>query len=208
MLTVQYRMNACIMTWSSEELYGGKLEAHASVATHTLHELSHVKDCAGSFCDHAVLQLIDTSGCDLSSEETEEGGSKMNRGEAAVAMAFVQRLLDSGVKPDDIGVITPYAAQVGLLREMRPESVGPSLEISTVDGFQGREKEAIVISMVRCNTSGEIGFLADKRRMNVAVTRARRQCTLVCNVDTVGADPFLKRLVDYFMDRGEYFSAE
>lgn len=207
MLTVQYRMHADIMTWSSEELYGGKLEAHASVAAHTLHDLSDVKDNDGN-CDHAVLQIIDTSGCDLPGEETEGDGSKLNRGEAAVTMAVVRRLLDSGMKPIDIGVITPYAAQVGLLREMRPESVGPSLEISTVDGFQGREKEAIVISMVRCNTMREIGFLSDKRRMNVAVTRARRQCTLVCNVDTVGADPFLKRLVDYFMDHGEYFGAE
>lgn len=76
-----------------------------------------------------------------------------------------------------------------------------------MDGFQGREKEAIIISMVRCNPTGEVGFLADKRRMNVAVTRARRHCALVCDSETVSNDPFLKGLVQYFEEHGEYASA-
>lgn len=69
-------------------------------------------------------------------------------------------------------------------------------------------QEAIIISMVRSNDKSEVGFLADNRRMNVAVTRARRHCALVCDSETVSSDPFLKRLVDYFSDHGEYASAE
>lgn len=81
------------------------------------------------------------------------------------------------------------------------------MEISTVDGFQGREKEAIIISMVRSNSKKEVGFLSDHRRMNVAVTRARRQCCLVCDTETVTSDVFLKRLIEYFEENGEYLSA-
>lgn len=164
-----------------------------------------------------VLLLIDTAGCEME-EALEVGGeSKLNRGEAEVAIAHVQRLLRLGMKPSEIGVITPYAAQVGALRELRSEKLmlsqsgdgasAQAVEISTVDGFQGREKEAIIISMVRSNTTGEVGFLADHRRMNVAVTRARRQCVLICDSDTVKNDPFLKRLVEYFEENGEYASA-
>jgi hypothetical protein len=76
------------------------------------------------------------------------------------------------------------------------------------DGFQGREKEAIIISMVRSNQGGQVGFLADSRRMNVAVTRARRHCALVCDSETVGSDVFLKRLVEWFEAHGEYVSAQ
>ena len=96
---------------------------------------------------------------------------------------------------------------MGRLRELRPEGLASQLEISTVDGFQGREKEAIIISMVRCNSRGEVGFLADSRRMNVAVTRARRHVALVTDAETASADPFLKRLVEYFEQHGEYASA-
>jgi len=96
---------------------------------------------------------------------------------------------------------------VALLKELRPDHLAPSLEISTVDGFQGREKEAIVISMVRSSEGGGVGFLADARRMNVAVTRARRHCALVCDSETVGRDAFLGRLVGYFEAHGEIESA-
>ena len=81
------------------------------------------------------------------------------------------------------------------------------MEISSVDGFQGREKEAIIISMVRSSESGGVGFLSDRRRMNVAVTRARRHCALVCDSETVSRDDFLKRLIEYFSAHGEYSSA-
>ena len=123
----------------------------------------------------------------------DEGDSKSNEGEARVVMALVRTLRARGVPAAELGVITPYAAQVAVLREMRAEAGGDltGLEISTVDGFQGREKEVIVISMVRSNSAGVVGFLADARRMNVAVTRARRHCALVCDTETVsrGASP-------------------
>ncbi|KAG0563369.1 hypothetical protein KC19_8G025200 [Ceratodon purpureus] len=132
----------------------------------------------------------------------------MNEGEARVAVAHTKRIIEAGVSPGDIGIITPYSAQVGLLRELRLEDKNlTDVEISTVDGFQGREKEAIIISMVRSNDTHEVGFLNDNRRMNVAVTRARRQSCIVCNIETVGKDEFLKRLVDHFEANGENLSA-
>ncbi|GAB4814237.1 hypothetical protein N2152v2_001283 [Parachlorella kessleri] len=206
MLTVQYRMHHSIMDWSSQEMYGGRLQAHGSVAEHTLADLQGVREEAASL---PVLLLVDTAGCEMWEQQEEEGDSKRNDGEAAVVMAHVRRLVAAGVRTQDIGIITPYNAQVGRLRELRPEGGAQALlEISTVDGFQGREKDAIIISMVRSNETGQVGFLADSRRMNVAVTRARRHCALVCDTETVSKDPFLKRLVDYFEQHGEYESAE
>ncbi|KAL4427329.1 hypothetical protein ABPG77_003238 [Micractinium sp. CCAP 211/92] len=205
MLTVQYRMNSDIMEWSSQELYGGRLAAHESVAGHTM---AGVAGATAAAAELPVLLLIDTTGCDMEEQQEEEGDSKWNDGEARVVMEHVRRLMAAGVPASDIGIITPYNAQVTRLRELRPEALAGRLEISTVDGFQGREKEAIIISMVRSNASRTVGFLADARRMNVAVTRARRHCALVCDSETVSAaDPFLARLLGYFEAHGEYASA-
>eukprot|EP00878_Enallax_costatus_P023460 GHUV01024954.1.p1 GENE.GHUV01024954.1~~GHUV01024954.1.p1 ORF type:complete len:171 (+),score=59.39 GHUV01024954.1:842-1354(+) len=154
-----------------------------------------------------TLLLIDTAGCDFEEQQEQDGDSKYNRGEAEAALAHMQRLLAAGLSPADIGIITPYSAQVALLRELRPEKLAGSLEVATVDGFQGREKEAIVISMVRSNASGQVGFLADCRRMNVAVTRARRHVALVCDSETVSKDAFLGRLISYVEEQGHYESA-
>ena len=144
----------------------------------------------------------------------EEGDSTANPREARVAFAVARRLVFSGsVKPDELGIIAPYSAQVGLLRELRAEAGFENsellkIEISTVDGFQGREKDAVVLSATRSNEKGDVGFLADARRMNVAVTRARMHCVLVCDTDTVGRhDAFLRRLVAHFEARGEYVAA-
>nr|CAD1841604.1 unnamed protein product [Ananas comosus var. bracteatus] len=203
MLTVQYRMHDLIMRWSSKELYNDKIIAHPSVSGHKLYDLEDVKRSSST---EPTLLLIDTTGCDM--EEKKDEDSTMNEGEAAVSTAHAKQLVESGVSATDIGIITPYAAQVLCLKILRSnEDKLKDVEISTVDGFQGREKEAIIISMVRSNSKREVGFLSDHRRMNVAVTRARRQCCLVCDVETVGQDSFLKRLVDYFTERGEYLSA-
>ncbi|TVU03872.1 hypothetical protein EJB05_50585 [Eragrostis curvula] len=196
MLTIQYRMHELIMNWSSKELYSNKIKAHSSVAGHMLYDLEEVK-CSSS--TEPTIILIDTTGCDMEEVKDEEE-STMNEGEAAVSIAHAKLLVESGVHASDIGIITPYSAQVTCLKMMRNKDAKlKDLEISTVDGFQGREKEAIIISMV--------GFLSDHRRMNVAVTRARRQCCLVCDVETVSNDKFLKRLVEYFEENGEYLSA-
>ncbi|TYH02592.1 hypothetical protein ES288_A09G153200v1 [Gossypium darwinii] len=189
MLTVQYRMHELIMNWSSKELYSSKIKAHSSVATHMLFDLENVKKC------------------DMEEKKDEEE-STLNEGEAEVAISHAKRLIHAGVHASDIGIITPYAAQVVLLKMLKSnEDKLKNVEISTVDGFQGREKEAVIISMVRSNSKKEVGFLSDRRRMNVAVTRARRQCCLVCDTETVSSDGFLKRLVEYFEEHGEYLSA-
>ncbi|GFY80585.1 DNA-binding protein [Actinidia rufa] len=171
MLTVQYRMHELIMNWSSKELYNSKIKAFSSVAAHKLHDLEGVKKTSST---EPTLILIDIAGCDMEEKKDEED-STMNEGEAKVAITHAKRLVQSGVQASDIGIITPYAAQVVLLKMMRSnDDKLKDLEISTVDGFQGREKEAIIISMVRSNSKKEVGFLSDRRRMNVAVTRARR----------------------------------
>ncbi|KAK9834338.1 hypothetical protein WJX81_008466 [Elliptochloris bilobata] len=204
MLAVQYRMHGDVMAWASHELYDDRLTAADAVAAHTLADLPDVDPrLAGEL---GVLALIDTAGCGMEEAAEEGSESRANPGEARAALAHVRRLLAAGVRPADIGVITPYNAQVALLREMRGEALA-AVEISSVDGFQGREKEAIVISMVRCNAEGTIGFLSDRRRMNVAVTRARRHCALVCDSETVGRDAFLGRLLAHFEAHGEYSSA-
>ena len=102
-----------------------------------------------------------------------------------------------------IAVIAPYAAQVRLLRELLDAD---GLEIDTVDGFQGREKEAVVISLVRSNGEGQIGFLADVRRMNVALTRARRKLIIIGDSATIGSHSFYQQLLEYFEAIGAYRS--
>ncbi|XVE75645.1 hypothetical protein DITRI_Ditri12bG0109700 [Diplodiscus trichospermus] len=204
MLTVQYRMHELIMNWSSNELYNGKIKAHPSVAAHMLFDLENVKKSSST---EPTLLLIDIAGCEMEERKDEEE-STLNEGEAEVSISHAKRLVQSGVPASDIGIITPYAAQVVLLKMLKSnEDKLKDLEISTVDGFQGREKEAIIISMVRSNSKKEVGFLSDHRRMNVAVTRARRQCCLVCDTETVTSDRFLKRLIEYFEEHGEYLSA-
>ncbi|KAK2653240.1 hypothetical protein Ddye_013096 [Dipteronia dyeriana] len=229
MLTVQYRMHELIMNWSSKELYNSKVKAHPSVAAHMLFDLEDVKRSSST---EPTLLLVDIAGgkgfkiiypiclctpvpeihpsdtlrCDMEEKKDEED-STLNEGEVEVAMAHAKRLVQSGVQASDIGIVTPYAAQVVLLRMLKSKDDKlKNIEISTVDGFQGREKEAIIISMVRSNSKKEVGFLSDHRRMNVAVTRARRQCCLVCDTETVSSDGFLKRLVEYFEEHGEYLS--
>jgi ATP-dependent RNA/DNA helicase IGHMBP2 len=202
-LSVQYRMHERIMTWSSEALYGGGIEAHASVRAHLLQELPQVAPAADTA---APLVFIDTAGCDFEEEREAQGDSRSNPGEARLLEAHVGRLLAAGVRPQEIAVITPYNAQVGLLRaSLHPRH--PELEIASVDGFQGREKEAVVISLVRSNPRGEVGFLADERRLNVAVTRARRHVAIIGDSATVAAHPFLAQLVAYFQEHGDYRSA-
>ena len=98
-------------------------------------------------------------------------------------------------------MIAPYAAQVRLLRELLAV---PGLEIDSVDGFQGREKEAVVISLVRSNPKGEIGFLGDVRRMNVAMTRARRKLLVIGDSATLAGHPFYRRMIEYFEGLGAY----
>ncbi|XP_044125876.1 DNA-binding protein SMUBP-2 [Bufo gargarizans] len=203
MLTVQYRMHDRIMQWASRALYSGKLESHSSVAHHLLKDLPGV---AVTEETSIPLLLIDTAHCGLFEIDIEDEQSKGNPGEVRLVDLHVQALTNAGMKARDIAVIAPYNLQVELLRQcLRPRY--PDLEIKSVDGFQGREKEAVILSFVRSNTKGEVGFLAEERRINVAVTRARRHVAVICDSHTVGNNKFLKDLVTYFTEHGEVRTA-
>ncbi|XP_015718818.1 DNA-binding protein SMUBP-2 [Coturnix japonica] len=203
MLTVQYRMHEAIMQWASSEMYDGRLSAHPSVAQHLL------KDLPGITCTEETtipLLLIDTAGCGLFELEVEDEQSKGNPGEVQLAGLHIQALVDAGVKAQDIAVVAPYNLQVDMLREHLCHKY-PELEIKSVDGFQGREKEAVILSFVRSNRKGEVGFLAEDRRINVAVTRARRHVAIICDSRTVGSQAFLGRLLEHFRQHGQVHTA-
>jgi hypothetical protein len=193
LLTVQHRMHAAIMDFSNEEFYGRALVAHDSVASHRLCDLPGI---AANPLTETPVQFIDTAGASYDEELEEDTGSRRNPREAALAFKKVCALLDAGVNAAQVGVIAPYRAQVRLLRERLAHV--PELEIDSVDGFQGREKEAIVVSLVRSNPEGEIGFLADTRRTNVALTRARRKLLVIGDGATLANDPFYRRMLTHF----------
>jgi ATP-dependent RNA/DNA helicase IGHMBP2 len=199
-LTVQYRMHRDIMTFSSGELYENSLEAHTSVESHLLRDLAGIAD--NELTNTPVL-FIDTAGASFDEAVEPDGESRLNHQEAEVVVRKVLELVESGIKPTQIAVIAPYSAQVRLLRERIRL---PELEIDSVDGFQGREKEAVLVSLVRSNSDGEIGFLGDVRRMNVALTRARRKLVVIGDSATVTQHPFYQRMVDYFDKIGAYRS--
>uniref|UniRef100_A0A673A3X9 DNA-binding protein SMUBP-2 n=1 Tax=Sphaeramia orbicularis TaxID=375764 RepID=A0A673A3X9_9TELE len=203
MLTVQYRMNSAIMEWASKEMYQGRLTAHSSVERHLL------KDIPGVACVEETstpLLLIDTAGCGLTEMEVTDEQSKGNQGEVDIVEIHIKALTEAGVKAKDIAVIAPYNLQVDLLRQ-KLSARHPELEIKSVDGFQGREKEAVVLSLVRSNRKGEVGFLAEDRRINVAVTRARRHIAVVCDTQTVQNHVFLKSLIGHMTEFGEVRTA-
>ncbi|MBM3983471.1 MAG: DNA-binding protein [Planctomycetes bacterium] len=197
LLTVQHRMHAAIMGFSNAEFYGGELVAHESVAGHRLCDLPGV---TSNPLTELPVQFIDTAGASFDEELEEDTGSRRNVQEAALAVKKVRALLALGVPPTQIGVITPYRSQVRLLRERLADVVG--LEIDSVDGFQGREKEAIIVSLVRSNNECEIGFLADTRRTNVALTRARRKLLVIGDSATLANDEFYQRMLTYFEQIG------
>ena len=200
MLDVQYRMHEQIMSFSSDRFYEGQLVGDESVLAHRLCDLPDVE--SNELTESPIL-FIDTAGAGWN-EKLEAGGlSKMNPSEANLIGHYVNQLAQAGVATEDIGVIAPYAAQARLLRKSNAHD---SLEIDTVDGFQGREKEAILITLVRSNSIGEIGFLSEPRRMNVALTRARRKLIVIGDSATVGQNAFFSDLIDYFQSIGAYKS--
>uniref|UniRef100_G1R4B8 DNA-binding protein SMUBP-2 n=1 Tax=Nomascus leucogenys TaxID=61853 RepID=G1R4B8_NOMLE len=202
-LTVQYRMHQAIMRWASDTMYLGQLTAHPSVAGHLLRDLPGV---AATEETGVPLLLVDTAGCGLFELEEEDEQSKGNPGEVRLVSLHIQALVDAGVPARDIAVVSPYNLQVDLLRQSLVHR-HPELEIKSVDGFQGREKEAVILSFVRSNRKGEVGFLAEDRRINVAVTRARRHVAVICDSRTVNNHAFLKTLVEYFTQHGEVRTA-
>ncbi|HBQ11948.1 MAG TPA: hypothetical protein DEF51_12645, partial [Myxococcales bacterium] len=170
MLEVQHRMHEVLMRFPSEQLYEGKLRAHEAVAQHGLGDLGVADDPLRP----GPLVFLDTAGKGWTERRAVDDPSIDNPGAAARVIAEARRLLSRGLADADLAIITPYLAQARLLRDGLSDRLTEGLEIGTVDGFQGREKEAVIVDLVRSNEDAEIGFLADVRRMNVAMTRAKR----------------------------------
>lgn len=196
MLREQYRMHEAIMAFPSRAHYADELRAHPSVKAHIL---GAPEGLAPPFV------FLDTAGTGLGDALAAGTESHENPGEADLLLAHLRALLAAGVAPEQIAVITPYAAQVARLRAALEDQ--PELEIDTVDAFQGREKDAILVSLVRSNADGEVGFLADVRRTNVALTRARRHLWVVGDAATLASHPYYSALVAHAEATGAYRSA-
>ena len=217
MLEVQYRMHKNISDWSSEAMYNGKLISHDSVKDRQLSTLPVVsekmatqtekEDDSSDGLENVTMMLIDTTGCDMH-EIVNDAGSRYNEGEANIVVSHVHSLIKLGLRAQDIAVITPYNGQVELLRKLLLPDI-PKLEIRSVDGFQGGEREAVVLSLVRSSEKGGqdgIGFLSDERRLNVAITRAKRHVAVICDCETVSKNKFIKGLIDWLEEKGDYRS--
>jgi superfamily I DNA and/or RNA helicase len=194
MLLEQYRMNARIMAFPSEQTYGGALRVHPSVADRVL-DLG---------LDVPALLFLDTAGKGFEEAHAEGDPSFFNEGEADLLSGWAERLVRAGLPPDELAAIAPYSAQVSLLRE-RAALAGA--EVDTVDAFQGREKDAVLLSLTRSNGRGELGFLNDLRRINVALTRARRHLFVVGDSATLGGHPYYAKLIAHAQATGGYRSA-
>ena len=200
LLDVQYRMHQDIMQFSSDVFYEGSLQADESVRSALLADLPQVRSTPLTDCP---IHFIDTAGASYDEEQEHNGDSRLNPLEAELVIKKIHELLDCGITSDQIAVISPYSAQVKFLREKLKHL---ELEIDSVDGFQGREKEAVIVSLVRSNRDGEVGFLADTRRMNVALTRAKRKLIVIGDSATITSHGFYQRLVEYFESIGAYHS--
>lgn len=209
MLTVQHRMHEALMTYPSCRFYDDKLRAHPAVARHTLLDLEVASEPVSAA--ERVLDVIDTAGTGHEEQTADGAGassaSRENPGEAALVERLARQLVHAGLLPSQIGVISPYAAQVARLSSQLADLVDAGLEVDSVDGFQGREKEAILFSAVRSNAEGEVGFLADERRLNVAITRARRKLVVVGDSATLASDERWRSLFDHAIATSAYRSA-
>ena len=208
MLQVQYRMPATIMGFSNQQFYEGKLQAAANTETHAFSP------------DEPVMEWVDTAGAGYSEQAESESLSTFNPEEAQFACQYINdTILRIGFglfkeKGLTIGLIAPYSAQVRKLRHLIFETYDfPNLKafagmitIDTVDGFQGQERDLMLLSMTRSNDRGEIGFLSDKRRMNVALTRSKRKLIVVGDSSTLAQHPFFDSLLRYVEENGSYKS--
>lgn len=199
LLKTQYRMNEQIMRFSSDWFYGGMVEAAPQIRFRGILDFDN------------PMAWIDTADVEGKEEFVGESFGRINRAEAQLTLDTLQeyftkigkqRILDERI---DVGVISPYRAQVQLLRRLikKKEFFKPYrglISVNTVDSFQGQERDIIVISLVRANADGQIGFLSDLRRMNVAITRARMKLIILGDVQTMTRHPFYKKLYEYLME--------
>ena len=203
LLEEQYRMNKAIMGYSSAVFYKGKLKAHESVADHLLYDLDN------------PLIFIDTAGCGF--EEKVEGTSTYNPEEATFVFNHLRQLLPAleanhPASFPSIAIISPYKQQVDLLRSLLLQSpellaYGDKIAVNTIDSFQGQERDIVYISMTRSNPENRIGFLSDIRRMNVAMTRARKKLVVIGDSGTLARLPFYADFITYAEQLNAYQSA-
>lgn len=180
LLNIQYRMREAIAGFSADYFYKGLLQT----ATH----LSNV---------NVHITFIDTTGSGYNEVQGSNGISLQNEGE----LQIIQKLIETeSLDPSITAFISPYSGQVAAAKDVLPKQ----MRISTIDSFQGQEKEIIILSLVRSNDDGDIGFLKDYRRMNVAITRAKEQLFIIGDSTTIGADPFYSALLSYIEKHGNY----
>jgi predicted DNA helicase len=211
LLRVQYRMNEKIMEFPNQHFYDGLLIAHDSVREITLKDFNFKPtEPENTFLNEIlnpenVLVFIDTSKSEENFESQRlDSTSRFNVLEAKIVSLIVKKFVENGLKEADIGVITPYNDQVDLIKKMLQLE---EVQISSVDGFQGREKELIVLSLVRSNEENDIGFLEDVRRLNVSVTRAKRKLIIVANSKTISFNEFYLKLTDHFKQKGLFIDS-
>jgi regulator of nonsense transcripts 1 len=192
LLNIQYRMHPSISEFPNSQFYGGMLEDGVSKSEREAPPGMLWPDW------DAPLSFLPVDGDELLSPD---GASKENAAEAAwvvkILMGFVD---DGGLELTDIGIVTPYAGQVRAIRDMLPESM-QGVEVRTVDGYQGREKDVIIFSCVRSNSDGNVGFLSDRRRLNVALTRSKRGLVVIGNPDTLRNDENWRAWIEYVRSR-------
>ena len=204
LLEEQYRMNSTIMEYSSSVFYENKLKAHKSVANSLLFE------------NDSPLLFIDTAGCGF--EEKLEGTSNTNPDEAAfvfkhINLFFSELTTKYGTENfPSVAVISPYKQQINLLKtqfEHSPDlqEYKENISVNTIDSFQGQERDIVYISLTRSNDKGEIGFLSDIRRMNVAMTRSRKKLVVIGDSATLGKHSFYANFIEYAEEIGGYMSA-
>uniref|UniRef100_A0A0K0FEV7 DNA-binding protein SMUBP-2 (inferred by orthology to a human protein) n=1 Tax=Strongyloides venezuelensis TaxID=75913 RepID=A0A0K0FEV7_STRVS len=195
MLDTQYRMNKKIMEWSSKIFYDNAMIAHDSVENITLSDISSIKN-NNKF--NSPLLVFDSKNCS-DFKETIIGRSFANIKEVFVCVKYVRYLLQNGLKESDIGIITSYNKQRMKIEE---HLKGKNIKVSTVDGFQGQQKEVIVFCYVRDNKNKNVGFLSEEKRMNVALTRAKRQFVFIGNTNMLSTDDKFEELRNILLNNG------
>jgi len=204
LLRAQYRMHETIMGFSSRQFYDDRLVADETVRRHTLADLGVAASALPAewrpiLDPEAPLVFVDTAGIDAPERQRGGSHSRENPREADLVARLAADLVAAGVAPADVAVISPYDDQVDRIeRRLGTDAV----EVDTVDGFQGREKEVVLVSLVRSNERGEIGFLDEPRRFNVALTRARRKAIVVGDAHTVRRGEVFDAFVGYAEAQG------
>ena len=201
LLTLQYRMNPEIMHFSNRWFYAEKLRAAAHLHTNQL-----------PVRDNASLLFIDTAGCGFAERVNPETRSRYNPDEYVLITCHLEHLRQDLLEKTwpSVGILSPYREQVEFIEAEIGEDdhlANLPIRVQTIDGFQGQEVDVVILSLVRSNDRQEIGFLADYRRMNVAMTRARRQLVVIGDSATIGTDPFYQALLAHCEEKGAWRSA-